>query len=95
MVSTQYREDLMITINYTIKDSDGIHTRPAGMLVKLAAGFKSNITFNCGEKTANMKKLFALMSLGIKKGENIDILIEGEDEIEASKAIETFMMENL
>ncbi|MDE6965287.1 MAG: HPr family phosphocarrier protein, partial [Lachnospiraceae bacterium] len=33
----------MQTFNYTITDELGIHARPAGLLVKLAAGFKSDI----------------------------------------------------
>ena len=36
----------MKTFTYTVQDELGIHARPAGMLAKAAAGFKSTITLD-------------------------------------------------
>ena len=36
----------MKTFTYTIQDELGIHARPAGMLAKAAAGFKSVVTID-------------------------------------------------
>ena len=47
----------MQTFNYTITDELGIHARPAGLLVKLAAGFKSNIIISKDGKEANAKRI--------------------------------------
>ena len=69
----------MKEFQFTINDPVGIHARPAGLLVKKAAEFQSNITINGNGKSADAKKLIKLMSLGIKQGMEITCQIEGED----------------
>ena len=85
----------MQTFNYTITDELGIHARPAGLLVKLAAGFKSNIIISKDGKEANAKRIMALMSLGATKGTEITVKEEGPDEGEAAKLVEEFLKANL
>ncbi|ABX42141.1 HPr family phosphocarrier protein [Lachnoclostridium phytofermentans] len=85
----------MKEFSYVINDPLGIHARPAGLLVKKASTFNSDITIVKGEKTADSKKIFGIMGLGIKQGDEITIKITGEDEEEASAAIEEFVKENL
>lgn len=85
----------MTEITYTIKDQTGIHARPAGMLVKLAATFKSDIKIKSNEKSADAKKIFAVMGLNAKCGQTIIVSAEGEDENEAIKKIESFLNNNL
>lgn len=85
----------MKQFQYTIQDSLGIHARPAGMLVKTAAGFSSTIKVGNGTKEADAKKIIAVMSLAVKKGQEVSFTIEGEDEDAAAAAIESFMKENL
>jgi len=70
----------MKEINYTIQDPLGIHARPAGILVKTLKQYKSSVTIFKGDKSCDMKKLLALMGMGIKKDDNVTIKIEGEDE---------------
>ena len=85
----------MKEFKYVITDAQGIHARPAGLLVKEAAKFASTIKVAKGEKEADLKRLLAVMGLGIKQGEEITIKIEGADEDDAAEAIETFFKENL
>lgn len=85
----------MQQFSYVITDEIGIHARPAGMLVKVAKNFKSKITLNGKEKTADATKLMAVMSMGIKCGDTVEVSVEGEDETAAAAALETFFKENL
>lgn len=85
----------MRTFNYTITDELGIHARPAGLLVKLAAGYKSDIIISKGGKEANAKRIMALMGLGAVKGTEITVKVEGPDEGEAAAAVEEFLKANL
>ncbi len=85
----------MKEIKYTINDPLGIHARPAGLIVKLAGGFKSAITIDNGAKKADAKRIMAVMSMGVKQGQEITVTVEGEDEEAAAAAIETFLKENL
>lgn len=84
----------MKEFTYTITDPVGIHARPAGMLAKKAAGFKSTVTVIKGEKKADTRRLMALMGLGIKCGETITVQAEGEDEQAAADEIKAFLIEN-
>lgn len=85
----------MIEFSYIIKDNQGIHARPAGLLVKKASSFKSDISISKDSKTADAKKLFAIMGLGVKSGDLINIQINGEDEEEALTELEEFIKLNL
>lgn len=87
----------MKTVNYTITDPVGLHARPAGILVKKAAAFKSSVAIKNEEtgKTADAKRIMGVMSLGVKQGNKIELSIEGEDEAAAAAELEVFLKENL
>jgi len=85
----------MKTFDYTVKDELGIHARPAGLLVRSASTFKSSITLKKGDKEADLKRLFAVMGLSVKKADTVTVAINGEDEDEALKAIKQFFESNL
>ena len=87
----------MKTIEYVITDPVGVHARPAGLLVKKAASYKSNIMLKNMEtgKSADAKRIMSVMSLGVKQGNKIELSIEGEAEDAASSGLEDFLKENL
>lgn len=85
----------MKEFTYKICDELGIHARPAGLLVKKAGSFSSEIIMYNGDKSADMKRIFALMSLGVKKGDTVRVTVSGDDEDEAVTEIESFFKNNL
>lgn len=85
----------MKEFTYVIRDSVGIHARPAGLLVKKASEFESEISLEAKEKTADAKKIFSVMGLGVKNGDNIKVILEGKDEEKASLELQKFFEENL
>lgn len=85
----------MQTFTYRIQDALGIHARPAGLFVKCAAAFPASITVSVNGKTADAKRLFALMGLGVRQNDEITVSVEGEGETEAAKAIQKFLEDNL
>lgn len=85
----------MKQFTYTIKDELGVHARPAGLLVKLAKKYASKVTIEIDGKTCDMRKLMAVMGLGIKQGETITVTVEGEDETVAAEEIAAFLNENV
>ena len=79
-----------------IKDGVGIHARPAGLLVKEAEKFLSDIQIKMSDdRSADAKRLFALMGLGAAKDDVITVSISGEDEEVAAAAIKVFLEKNL
>lgn len=85
----------MKEFKYVITDPEGIHARPAGLLVKQAAGYKSDIKIGKNEKMADAKRIFGVMGLGVKTGEEIVMTAEGEDEDTAIAELEEFFKANL
>ncbi len=84
----------MKEFNYVLKDENGIHARPAGMLVKQVSNFESDVKIAKGDKTADAKRIFSLMGLGAKKGDEVHVSISGSDEEKAVKVLEKFFLEN-
>lgn len=84
----------MKEFNYVLTDENGIHARPAGILVKEASKFKSEVKISKGDKVADARRIFSLMGLGAKKGDELHISISGEDEEEVSQKLEKFFSEN-
>lgn len=85
----------MREFSYTIKDEVGIHARPAGLLVKEASKFSSDITIMTKGKSADAKKLFSVMSLSAKTGDVVKVSIFGEDESVAEQNLQQFFQKNL
>ena len=85
----------MRTFDYKIKDESGIHARPAGLLAKLAGEFESEITISSGEKSAEIRRLIAVMGMGIRCDDMVTLTITGSDEQAAAEAVEKFFRENL
>ena len=85
----------MKSFTYTVQDELGLHARPAGLLVKEAAKFKSAITLDSGAKKADAKRIMAVMSMGVKQGVEVTVTVDGEDEDAAFEAIKTFFETNL
>ena len=85
----------MKQFQYTIKDELGVHARPAGLLVKVVKGFSSTATLEKNGKTCDLRKLMALMGMGVKQGDTVTVKVEGDDEEAAAAAIQKFLTENV
>jgi phosphocarrier protein len=62
-----------------VKNSLGLHTRPATAIVKLLQNSKSDITFTHKKETVNAKSILSILMLAAKKNSQIIISIKGED----------------
>jgi phosphocarrier protein HPr len=80
----------MIERTVKIINKAGMHTRPASMLVKLAAKYKSNFFIVKDGFQINGKSIIGVMSLAAEYGSKVTLRFDGEDEEEAAKAITQF-----
>ncbi|MGX8701189.1 MULTISPECIES: HPr family phosphocarrier protein [unclassified Caproiciproducens] len=85
----------MKEFRYVIQDKEGIHARPAGLLVLEAQKHASEVTIGKSGKKGNAKKLFSVMSLAAKKGEEVTVTVEGSDEEQTVRDIQAFFKANL
>lgn len=75
----------MAEFTYVIKEEEGIHARPAGLLVKAVKAAGCAVTITKGERTVDAAKLMAIMSLGVKKGEEVTVAADNEKVLEELK----------
>ena len=85
----------MIKKPITINLSTGLEARPVAQLVQVASQFNSEIYVEIGKKRVNAKSIMAVMSLGVKKGNEVIITADGADEEEAIAEIQKVLEENL
>lgn len=85
----------MKKFNHVVKDELGIHARPAGLLAKTTQKFEANVTIESKGKKADAKKIMAILSMGIKCGDEVVVTIEGNDEENTYKELQKFFSEHL
>ena len=76
-----------------VTNETGIHARPAAILVKVAMRFDSDIFVYRGDNEYDAKSIMNVMSMGVRKGEEIHLRVSGSDEAEAFRTI-TALIEN-
>ena len=70
-------------VERSILISESLDTNIAAELVQKASKFKSRIILSAAEKTANVKSIMGIISLGLGTGNTIVIAADGEDANEA------------
>ncbi|HHW30749.1 MAG TPA: HPr family phosphocarrier protein [Clostridiaceae bacterium] len=69
----------------------GLQSKTAAVFIQKASGFKSSIWIEKEERKANAKSLLGLLSLGIGKGSEVTIIVDGEDEQQALNELEEYL----
>lgn len=73
----------MTQSTHVIKNAEGLHARPAGVFVKMAQGFRSQIEIEAAGRRISGKSILNLMSLGLRSGDSLTVIASGEDEAAA------------
>ncbi|HJV45193.1 MAG TPA: HPr family phosphocarrier protein [Bacillota bacterium] len=81
----------MIEKSITIALPNGLHARPATLFVQKATSFSSDIKLVTNKKEANGKSIMGLLAAGIKKGEEVKLIVNGSDEKQAVTALEEIL----
>lgn len=77
-----------------VKNSLGLHTRPAASIVKLLQPRKSAVHFTHKNETINARSIMSILMLAAKKNSVIEITVEGEDaEMTMQHLIQAFDLE--
>lgn len=84
----------MVEKKIVIGLSHGLHARPAASFVKMASGFASEIKLVKNEKNINGKSIMGVMAAAIAKGDEILLIANGPDEVEALAALEKLLQED-
>ena len=73
----------MISRDVEIKNSVGLHARPATFFIQKANSYRSSIWVEREDRRVNAKSLLGVLSLGIVKGMKSTLIADGSDEQEA------------
>ena len=74
-----------------IKNSQGLHARPASLFVKIANRFESEVTLRKDSEEVSGKSIMGLLTLAANRGSMVEIEVSGSDAPEAMKALEEFL----
>lgn len=81
----------MHSVEITISNETGLHTRPGNEFVKLVKSLSGvSIEIEKGDKKVRANSLLQIMSLGVKKGDTIKVFIDGGDEAKIGQDITDF-----
>ena len=77
-----------------VENPIGIHARPAALLGQLCVSLKSSVRIRCNGKEASGSNVLEILSLGAKKGDVLEIHVEGPDEEEAVEKIHELLKQD-
>ena len=77
----------MEKFNCIVENPLGIHARPAALIAQKCVGLKSVVTINCNDKTANGNDVLQILKLNAKKGDLLEVSVEGINEKEDAQII--------
>jgi len=72
---------------FTITFEQGLHARPATLLVNKANEFECDVLLPYKETTVDFKSIMGVLSLGVSKGSEISVTTSGIDEEAALNGI--------
>ena len=84
----------MITRTLEVKNRTGLHARPISQLIKVISKYKSKTLFRVGDNKVENKSVLGFLKLGAKFGTKVEIEIDGEDETELLKELESLFYSN-
>src|SRR5471032_1539827 len=74
-----------------VRNTVGLHARPAAALVNAAKEYASEIRLRRGSRDVNAKSLVSIMSLGVRRGDSVQLSACGPDAIEAVQSLAAFI----
>lgn len=84
----------MISASIVVNNKSGLHARPASNFVELAKKFDSEIFVSINGKKKSAKSVIGILTLGIHRGCEIEVIADGVDEKQALEAIVSLAKSN-
>ncbi len=75
----------------TIRNSQGLHARPASLFVRIANKFESEVLVKKDDDIVSGKSIMGLLTLAANQGSVLEIEVSGNDAEAAMKALEDFL----
>jgi len=82
----------MVVKEIIIRNHAGLQSKMAARFIQKASLYKSSIWIEKGERKANAKSLLGVLALSIGCGSRVILTVSGEDEDNAARELETFLL---
>ncbi|NIH85060.1 dihydroxyacetone kinase phosphoryl donor subunit DhaM [Amycolatopsis granulosa] len=82
------------SVELTLSNEVGLHARPAAVLARGLAGIEAEVTVRLGDQEADAHSVLALMSLGARKGDRIQVRAVGPQAAEALRVVQEMVADN-
>ncbi len=82
------------SVELTLRNGVGLHARPAAVLVRSVAGLDAEVTVRLGDETADANSVLALMALGARQGDRIEVRAKGAQADEALAKVKDLVDQN-
>lgn len=79
---------------FIVEAEDGLHARPAGTIAKVASQYESQVDIIAQGKIKNAKSVLSIMSMGLKKADNVTLRVTGSDADLAIDALQKLIENN-
>jgi phosphocarrier protein HPr len=84
----------MLQKQLLIKNSVGLHARPASLFVQKAKKFKCSLRLLFGGRNVDAKSILSVLTLGVNEGAQVTLCAEGEDAAQAIEEISQLVESN-
>ena len=81
----------MIRRSLRIRNRLGLHARAAARFVHTASRFRSQVTASRNGRTMDGKSILGILLLAAPQGTEIELAVDGSDEVEAMAALEALV----
>lgn len=74
-----------------VKNTLGLHARPATMIVKILQGCQSQVKMTYKKETVDARSIISILMLAVKRNMQVTLTVEGEDADQTlAKLLEAF-----
>ncbi|MDR1313036.1 MAG: HPr family phosphocarrier protein [Deltaproteobacteria bacterium] len=81
----------MVSQNVVITCPSGLHARPLAKFVQLVKSFKSEVSMMTPKGEVSCRSIVALLSAAIKQGAEVELKVNGPDELDALPRLASFL----
>ena len=85
----------MLTKEFVITCPTGLHARPAALLANAAGAFSSDIFLRRNGRDISARSIMSIMTLGLKAGDGVTLVISGADEVIAMARMDSFFNQEM
>lgn len=84
----------MIIKQLEVKKIDGVQKHDVQLIAQRAMRYDSDIFFEWGTRKINAKSIMGLLSMGLKRGDKVMVIIKGDDQEDALNEISSLFSRN-